>query len=393
MPDAPRREAHIFTRTITRRTLLASAACSASGQSAPPQLWDPSAPLPDAAGLPELPGLRFSVIKPFEPERDGGYGFLHGVALVWHKGKLYASFAHNKNPENTTGEEARWRVSEDAGKSWSPVFDMDKGTPEVAVSHGSFLSRRGKLWAFLGAFSGVRSKVHTRAYLLDEKSNVWQPRGVIVRDGFWPMQEPLPMRNGNWIMAGFDVGNGEPAAVAISHGDDFTRWDHIVIPRDPALKTMWGESTVIVQGNEVWNIARYGGEALALLSRSTDGGRTWTPMRPANLPMATAKPYAGTLSTRQRYLICTTTAGTKGQRAPLTIAVTRPGHSLFSKVFRIRNAEHTASESHPGARLAYPYAVEYKGHLYVGYSNSGGRRGNNNSAELAVIPLAALRIS
>ncbi len=377
---------------MTRRTLLGSVAFKGWAQPAAEQIWDPAVRLPKAAELDELAGVRFSVIKKYEPERDGGYGFLHGVGLMWHKGKLYASFAHNKNPENTTGEEAHWRVSEDGGQTWSAVFDMDKGTPDVAVSHGSFLSHRGKLWAFMGAFSGKRKNVHTRAYVLDEKRNVWQPRGVIVREGFWPMQEPRRMSNGNWIIAGFDVGNGEPASVAISKGDDLTKWEHVVIPRDPALKTMWGESTVIVDGNQVLNIARYGGEALALVSRSSDGGRTWSSMRPANLPMATSKPYAGTLSTRQRYLVCTTTADTKGQRAPLTIAVTRPGHALFSKVFRIRNAEHSAGESHPGARLSYPYAVEYKRHLYVGYSNNAGRRDKRdkpNAAGRGVCPPAA----
>ena len=57
-------------------------------------------------------------------------------------------------------------------------------------------------------------------------------------------------------------------------------------------------------------------------------------------------------------------------------------------------------ESHPKAALAYPCALEVGGFLYVGYSNSGGGAGrigtgrelwNNNSAELAVIPLDSLR--
>ncbi|MFN9083817.1 MAG: hypothetical protein ACK5XD_02415, partial [Acidobacteriota bacterium] len=240
---------------MNRRDLLGALAGSAWGQTASggtaaETIWDVGRAVPRAAELAELPGVRFSVIKKYEPEQDGGYGFLHGVGLAWHKGKLYASFAHNKNPENTTGEEARWRVSEDGGRSWSAVFDMDKGTPEVAVSHGSFLSHRGRLWAFLGAFSGERKNVHCRAYVLDEQRRQWQARGVIVRDGFWPMQEPLRMRNGNWILAGFDVGNGEPASVAISHGDDFTRWEHVVIPREPSVRTMWGESTVVVAGDE-----------------------------------------------------------------------------------------------------------------------------------------------
>ena len=47
-------------------------------------------------------------------------------------------------------------------------------------------------------------------------------------------------------------------------------------------------------------------------------------------------------------------------------------------------------ESHPKASLAYPYAVEHDGKLYVAYSNGGGRGGNRNSAELAVIPVASL---
>jgi hypothetical protein len=37
--------------------------------------------------------------------------------------------------------------------------------------------------------------------------------------------------------------------------------------------------------------------------------------------------------------------------------------------------------------------MEYDGNLYVGYSNDGGRRGNLNSAELAVIPIKSLTVA
>jgi hypothetical protein len=124
-------------------------------------------------------------------------------------------------------------------------------------------------------------------------------------------------------------------------------------------------------------------------------------MRPSNLPMATSKPYAGVLSTGQRYLVCSTSADGGGRRAPLTLAVGRPGETQFSKVFVIRHAvfPEGPGESHERVSLSYPYAVEHNGHLYVGYSNNGanvGRIGegrelwNNNSAELAVIPIAEL---
>ena len=356
-------------------------------------LWLAAGPIPKAAELSDVQGVRFQVIKAHEPEKDG-YIWLHGVGLAWHKGKLYASFGHNKGSENTAGEQARGRVSSDGGKTWSDTFTIGVGhEPDRAVSHGVFLSHGGELWAFQGAFTGRMKDVHTRAYRLDESSGLWKEQGSVVDGGFWPMQEPLKMADGNWIMSGVHVGDGNPAAVAVSRGDDLTKWEQVRIPK-PDRQNMWGESTVIVDGARVMNVARFGGKPTALVAVSDDYGRTWTKSLPSNLPMATSKPYTGTLSTGQRYLVCTTTADTGGRRAPLTIAVGRAGENGFRKIFRIRNAEDSAGpgDSNARASLSYPYAVERDGQLYVGYSNSGGRRGNHNSAELAIIPVAALTV-
>ena len=165
----------------------------------------------------------------------------------------------------------------------------------------------------------------------------------------------------------------------------------IVIPKHASVGSIWGESGVIVEGHWIMNISRYGAQPLALVAISEDYGRSWTESLASNLPMATSKPYSGTLSTRQHYLICTTTADSGNRRSPLTIALTRPGERTFSAVYRIRDAVHDGSgESHPNARLSYPYAVEHDGALYLIYSNCGGRGGNRNSAELAIIPLEAL---
>ncbi len=359
------------------------------------QLWSKDAVLPRTANAEVLTEAAFHVIKKWEPEVDG-YKWLHGVALAWHRGKLYASFGHNKGRENTVTEEGRYCVSSDGGRTWSDIRTMDVGTEsdDLAVSHGVFRSFDGKLWAFLGAFHNTRRNVHTRAYILNEATGEWQPKGVVVDDGFWPMTEPVKMRNGNWIMPGFIVGEGNPAAVAISEADDFTKWRRVVIPRARALAKMWGESSIIVDGPHITNIARYGGEAKALTATSDDFGQTWTASSESNLPMATSKPCAGILSTGQRYLVCTTTSDSGGRRSPLTIAVSRPGEDAFAKVFVIRHAEFAGGqgESHPNARLSYPYATEHVGKLYIGYSNSGDRGGNHNSAELAVIPVEKLRV-
>ncbi len=382
--------------------LLASLAASATAAE-PPVLWDPQRPLPNSDDIPVLEGVEFRVIKPFEFETDG-YRFLHGVALAWHKGKLYASFGHNRHPENLAGEEARTRVSDDGGATWSDIFTIESGDVDgpTGVSHGVFLSHEGTLWAFHGAFGkSIQHNCHTRGYVLDEETGAWQPKGVVVAGGFFPLQEPRKMDDGNWIMGGARVGGGNPPAVAISRGDDFTRWDLVVLPHE-APGRLWGESSVIVAGRRIVNVARYGEQPRALVATSGDYGRTWTAARVSNLPMAASKPYTGTLSTGQHYLICTTTADSGNRRHPLTIALTRPGELVFSRVFVIRPAHFPEGpgESHPNAALAYPYAVEHDGKLYVGYSNSGGGVGrtgegrelwNNNSAEMAVIPIEALK--
>jgi hypothetical protein len=383
--------------------LIGLATCSAlaADDAAPFPLWCGGA-LPKAAEAPVLSNVVFRVIKPYAFHADG-YRFLHGVALCFHNEKLYASFGHNTGGENTDSEEARVRVSADGGATWGPVTTIDAGDePGVGVSHGVFLSHAGRLWAFHGAYTGTLAQVHTRAYVLDEASGAWQRKGVVIRGGFWPLQEPLRMDDGNWIMAGASIGKGNPAAVAISRGEDFTKWDLVVIPKPAALK-MWGESAVILDGRRVLNIARCDGkQPVALVAVSEDFGRTWTESRPSNLPMAASKPYAGALSTGQRYLVCSTTADGGNRRSPLTLALSRPGESAFSRLFVIRHAAFPggSGESGPKCALSYPYAVERDGRLYVGYSNSGGGAGrvgegrqlwNNNSAELAVIPLDALK--
>lgn len=183
-----------------------------------------------------------------------------------------------------------------------------------------------------------------------------------------------------------------PAAVAISHGDNLNKWDLVKIPTEQSVDRIWGESSLFVSGKKVLNIARYGGKSAALLAISEDYGRTWQPSRPSNLPIATSKPAAGTLSTGQKYLVCTTASNNGGKRTPLTIAVSRVGEDRFSKIFVIRRSQAVpgTGESALKLSLAYPYAVEHQGKLYVGYSNNGGRPGNQNSAELAILPVEDL---
>ena len=390
-------ECSVHSRTLTAKEIAESYQPVLTTHDLPKlaglPLWDDKQKLPKAADLPQVAGAEFHVIKKPRPDNDE-CKFTLGVGLTWHKDKLYASYGFNKGNENTPGEEAHVRVSADGGKTWGPTVVMDRGDKKLGVSHGVFLSHDGKLWAFMGAFHDNFQSTHTRAYSLNETSGAWEPHGVVIDDGFWPMQEPQKMADGNWIMAGLHVSKGysfkgDLPAVAISRGDDFKRWDLLVIPAVPDLGTIWGESTVIIEDKRIINISRYGTKAVALISVSKDHGRTWTPSAPSNLPMATSKPYGGILSTGQRYLVCTTTADTGGKRSPLTITVTKPGESVFSKVFVIRRSVFPEGPgvSDPRADFSYPYAVERDGKLYIGYTHK-----SHGANELAVIPIRSLEI-
>jgi hypothetical protein len=377
-------------------------------------LWDESRPLPKAAELPQVAGAEFHVIKKPRPDTDG-CNFSLGVALAWYKGRLYASYGFSTGTEFTATEQPHVRVSDDGGKTWGSSVAMGRAEGNRVVSHGAFLSHAGRLWAFMGSFTSPPwSNVQTHAYELNESTGVWEPHGVVLEGGFWPMQEPQKMADGNWIMPGLHVAattsqadkpvsksdyynyavktstSQNQPAVAISKGDNFTKWEQVVIPPACGLgNNVWGESAIIVEGKRILNISRYGTKAVALLAVSEDYGRTWTPTAPSNLLMATSKPCVGILSTGQRFLVCTTTADTGARRSPLTIAVSKPGESVFSKVFLIRTSvfEGTPGVSAANADFSYPYAVEHEGKLYIGYTHK-----SHAAHELAVIPVRSLEI-
>ena len=360
-------------------------------------LWELNTPVPKMNEIPLLENVELHVIKKRQKEIDQ-YNFLHGVALAWHQERLYASFAHNKGDENTGSEEARYCVSEDMGQSWSDVMTIDSGDEDnLAVSHGVFLSDGDKLWAFHGSFHGRMQNVHMRAYWLDEKNGEWQKMGVVAEDGFWPLDKPTRMDNGNWIIGGISVGKTSnihgpnQSAVAISNGDNFLKWDVIKIDKADGVGKIWGESSNIVDGSNVLNISRYGDKKIALVAQSNDFGRSWSKQHESNLPMITSKPFCGKLSTGHSYIINSIASDIEG-RHPLTIAIRPPGEKYFSQLFCIRNDMVRTGyvESAPNSALSYPYAIENDGKLYVAYSNDGGRGKNLNSAELAVIPISEL---
>lgn len=349
-------------------------------------VWNDTVPLPNVSALESIQSERVT-IKPFEPEKDG-YVFLHGVALANYKGRLYCSWAHNKVQENSEDEEVNYAVSDDNGKTWSNCIKGNCAPANgVAVSHGAFLVHDDSLYFFAPQFKGQMGAemMKVGGYVFDEEKQRFRYAGVVLDERFWPMCEPTPMDNGNYIMPGIYVGADSTtpdntAAVAISHGSDVLHWDMVKLRRSEAVR-VWGECSVVVEGAICRLYCReHSGKRVVLYAESSDYGTTWSELDVSNLPMIDSKPYAGTLSTGQHYLLCSC-AKDIADRNPLTIALTKKGESTFSKLYSIDS----------GKVLSYPYAVEYDGKLYVAYS-SATEHGNRNRAELAIIDIRELQV-
>ena len=344
-------------------------------------IWDPEVEVPAISDLKVIPGIRYEVIT--EVAKTGGNWIL-GTHSIWHKGKLWTSFGWNYGEgwtENSATEQARLRVSTDLGKSWSKDVIIDDPEGELAASHGVFHLADGKLWAFHGAFYGKFTKTHMRAYLYDEENGTWLKKGKVL-EHFWPMQEPVRMANGKWIMAGARLPRTRACfpGVAVCDGDDFTRWSVKVLPLSDSIKKSrhWGESTVIVDGRNILLISRWNQDKWGLASVSNDYGETWSEVKKSNLPMQPHKPHAGILSNGAKYLICSNARDVSG-RWPITITLAKPGAEYFSEIMIIRNR--TGKDYRDCGRISYPHAWEHEGHLYVTYAC------HKKWAELAVVPI------
>jgi hypothetical protein len=368
-------------------------------------LWDPGRPIPAPPAIPLLGQVTHLTV---ERAVEGEYHYLHEAALAFHGGALFAGWANGPLKEtNITDEVYRGRRSPDGGKTWEPVRTIAPGGPAAAHNHGVFLAAGGRLNAFVARWDRLSDEPYRHDmdaiarglvrqamewFQHDDATGNWTSRGCLLPD-FIPFDRPKRLDNGNWILAGETTFDGQPA-MAISAGDDLSRWRRVAVPLPEGLGLRYPETTVLVDGPRLTAIARghYRQPPLkgwypivtqalptAIGSRSEDYGETWSPVQPTNFPMTSAKPFADTLSDGRRVLI----SNPPPDRNWLTLAVARAGEPYFTSLWRIREGV-SPCRFRKTPQWSYPSAIEHNGNLYIIYTVS------KEDAALSIIPLEVL---
>ena len=317
---------------------------------------------------------------------EGVYQFLHGVAIVRHKDVFYANWAAGPVDEHSLDECVRGSRSYDGGLTWSapemvaPPLDGDSSN-----SHGVYFSDGNNLWFFAAArhLEGTVEINTTEAYLLNETTDTWDSQAVVSRV-FTPFDEPQQMSNGKWIVGGSSV----PKIAIFDGSNPLETWTVVRLPVPSGVSYLWPETSLWVDGSEITAISRNSFADRALISFSKDCGLTWTTVAETNLPLAASKPFGGTLSSGQRYLVYNTPSEWPG-RTTLAIAVSKPCSKKLCRVWKIRHGE-PEQPLYEGfgkfPQYSYPYAIEFEDKLYVIYSVG------KEDCDLSIIPLESLYI-
>lgn len=343
------------------------------------KLWNENVRYPELESISGIKGIKHIKIH---TAKEDGYKFLLGNAIVKHRDKWYASFAHSSAGENDNTTRVAELISCD-GENYGDYRFITGKDGEFSRSHGVYLSRNDELWFFCpkAKYEKIESypDIRMEAYLLGEDGS-YKNMGVVTDSKFWPMCNPFRMKNGNYIMAGLsadDVAYGK-AAVAVSDGENMLKWE-VTELESSDFSYLWGESTVLDFGERLLLIARSGGNRCAAVSESFDYGKTWTSMSESNLPICQSKVYGGSLPNGEKYLIFN--YDTPKDRDTLCVAV---GKESFERLYYIKKGYEEEPVYIMTHQWSYPYAYVDGDKLYVTYNQ------NKENAMLSVIPLASI---
>ena len=326
--------------------------------------------------------------------------FVHAISFdrFERDGKtvICATWAVNMQ-ENTVGERAAFAFSYDDGKTWTEYTTLPAHDAKFSASHGVVWYYKGVLYAMIPAvrFDLSPWEMKCELYVYNFATKTWEYQNDCCY-GFWPTTKPVKLDTGDWIVAGAASPTPTHTGRAKTDGDDFTKWRVKQNGRadstyrfTEAGMAVNGNMVVIVGRNEKiksddsLGIEKVNGRYELAVSVSYDYGDTFTKMDLSGVYSSPTKACCGTLSDGRFYMIFNMDPRNYESRKRLYIGIGDPDTGAMNKLYLL--------DEYNGA-LAYPYAFEQDGILYVGYSQTIEIKsnGNQNNIMLVKLPVSAL---
>lgn len=369
-------------------------------------IWDPEVPFPDGKEIPDPDVITQVAVSRAKP---GEWHYLHEAAIQWHKDRFYVAFANGRTHETGDYDEIIRGCTSFDGINWDEprIWAQPPLVGANSYNHPLLFSHGGVLYGFFVCWDEDHLP-STEIFTLEERTGAWVHHPEASLPLFLPFCTPQRMEDGNWILGGEK--HWDDSAVAISDGEDMLHWKMVEIPREESCRVRYPESAVIDLGDgHLIDFCRPNSGInpenpllvmdTAPVSESFDYGKTWSTLANSNFPLSASQPFAGRLSTGQKYLI---TNNLEEDRSLLTIALTKPGGSLFCRLYKIRHQQWPArrlfggigGKGHPGMAIrngvgfatewSYPNATEHDGKLYIVCSQG------KEDCVLSVIPVDRL---
>ena len=343
------------------------------------------------AALPFPKGIRYQAISRCD---EDGYRFSLGASIVYFHGIWIAAYLQSAISENDERSRFVCKYSFDHCQTWSAACVIAEADGIYGRSHGVLYKDGDTLYAFCprAKFNGTDKFTNhdfaMEAYTFSAATLEWIPRGIVLEDGFWPLCEPIRLKNGDVLIAGLECKGTHQPAVAIAQGGDCMHFEMVQLPNPEGLRT-WGETTVLDCGEELVALVRpHPTVGLVLVSRSYDFGRSWTPLSYTEQAAMDSKLYAGRLRDGRRYLGCNIGTGElppvdRSRRTMSILLGEGEDPTRFDRGYLIRHG-FDVSAKYFKSQWAYPYAVDEGRNFYVIYTK------HKEETELAIIPLDSL---
>lgn len=357
-------------------------------------VWDPTVVFPSTKAMYDLDIVTHVAV---ERAKSKGYHYLHEASIAWHRDRFYACWANHLAKEDGDHDELiRGCTSTDALR-WSEasIWAQAPLSGATSLNHPLLFSHGDKLYGFFACWNEEHIP-STELFILNDDTNEWKWQKESSIPMFVPFCSPQRMDNGNWILGGSS--HWKDAAVIISDGDDFTKWEKVIITRADDFKLMYPETSIINRGNnKLLAFCRPPDRQTltAPVSESLDGGHTWTSLSLSNFPLADSQPFGGKLSNGQNYLLTNSLESEEG-RGLLSIAVTGPEGGLFRHIFKIRHQDWPAIRLFGGqgkgtavgktTEWSYPSVIEHNESLYIIYTQG------KEDCVLSIVPIEVLSV-